>query len=114
MLHVLYLMIFWLIIYRNTVNKETSDILKKAMFNDCGYRLLSLGVFASTAQLKSFDKTDKANLPLYNDKAYKIIEADRVFDIRLYEEVTLKNGKTKDVKSKALLKQKSLLHFPEK
>lgn len=51
---------------------------------------------------------------MYNDKAYKIIEADRAVDFGLYEEVQLKNGKTKQVKSKALLKQRIIITFSRK
>ena len=48
------------------------------------------------------------------DKAYKIIEADRAIDLGLYEEKILKNGKTRKVKSKALLTQKIIITFSRK
>jgi hypothetical protein len=94
--------------------KKLSDILKEAVFNDYDYRLLSTDEPISIKELKSFDKMDKINLPLYTDKAYKIIEADRAVDLGLFEEIVLKNGKTKKVKSKALLTQKIIVTFSRK
>ena len=52
------------------------------------------------------DKYDEKNLSLYNGFAYKVIEADKAVDLGLYEEVKLKNGKTRKVKATGLLKQK--------
>ena len=94
--------------------KRLSDPLKKAVFNDYDYRILSSNRPTSIDELKSFDKMDEKNLALYNDKAYKVLEADRAVDLGLYEEVVLKNGKTRKVKSKALLKQKIIITFSRK
>jgi hypothetical protein len=94
--------------------KKLSNTLKEAVFNDCDYRLLSTDKPITIEQLKAFDKTDKMNLSLYADKAYKIIIADKAIDVGLYEEKELKNGKTKKVKSKALLKQKVIITFSRK
>lgn len=94
--------------------KKLSNTLKEAVFNDFDYRLLSNDEPATIRQLKSFDKTDEANLSLYNDKAYKVIEANKAIDLGLYEERKLKNGKTKKLKSKALLKQKVIVTFSRK
>lgn len=94
--------------------KKLSSTLKEAVFNDYDYRLLSTDAPVTIEQLKSFDKTDKTNLPLYTDKAYKIVEADKAIDLGLYEEKKLKNGKTRKVKSKALLKQKVIVTFSRK
>lgn len=94
--------------------KKLSDTLKEAVFNDYGYRLLSTDKPVTIKELKSFDKKDKINLPLYTDKAYKIIEADRAIDLGLYEEKVLNNGKTRKVKSKALLTQKIIVTFSRK
>jgi len=94
--------------------KKLSDTLKEAVFNDYGYRLLSTNKPITIKELKSFDKKDKINLPLYTDKAYKIIVADRAVDLGLYEEKVLKNGKTRKVQSKALLKQKIIITFSRK
>ena len=94
--------------------KKLSDTLKEAVFNDYDYRILSSDKPTSIFELKAFDKMDKENLSLYNDKAYKILEADRAVDLGLYEEVVLKNGKIKKIKSKALLKQKIIITFSRK
>lgn len=94
--------------------KKLSDTLKEAVFNDYGYRLLSTDKPVTIKELKSFDKKDKINLPLYTDKAYKIIEADKAIDLGLYEEKVLNNGKTRKVKSKALLTQKIIVTFSRK
>uniref|UniRef100_UPI0035E44616 IS1634 family transposase n=1 Tax=Ruminiclostridium cellobioparum TaxID=29355 RepID=UPI0035E44616 len=94
--------------------KKLSSALKEAVFNDYDYRLLSTDKPVTIKQLKSFDKTDKTNLSLYMDKAYKIIQADKAIDLGLYEEQELKNGKTRKVKSKALLKQKIIITFSRK
>lgn len=94
--------------------KKLSNTLKEAVFNDYDYRLLSTDAPTTIGHLKSFDKTDKTNLTLYKDKAYKIIEADKAIDLGLYEEQKLKNGKTRKVKSKALLKQRVIITFSRK
>lgn len=94
--------------------KKLSDILKTAVFNDCGYQLLSSDEPVTIAHMKEFDKLDKDNRDLYNDKAYKIIEANKAFDLGLYEEKKLKNGKTRRVKSTATVKQKIIITFSRK
>lgn len=94
--------------------KKLSDTFKEAVFNDYGYRLLSTDKPVTIKELKSFDKKDKINLPLYTDKAYKIIKADKAIDLGLYEEKVLNNGKTRKVKSKALLTQKIIVTFSRK
>jgi len=94
--------------------KKLSDVLKQAVFNDCDYRLLSNGLSVSIEALKTFDKKDEKNRTLYNDKAYKIIEANTLLDVGLYEEKILNNGKTKKVKSKASLKQHVIITFSRK
>ncbi len=94
--------------------KKLSATLKEAVFHDHGYRLLSSGEPVSIEDLKTFDKTDEKNKPLYQDKAYKIITADKAFDLGLFEEKKLKNGKTRKVKSKATVKQKVIITFSRK
>ncbi len=94
--------------------KKLSDILKQAVFNDCDYRLLSNDSPVSIEKLKDFDKKDEKNRALYEDKAYKIIEANTLIDVGLYEEKVLNNGKTKNVKSKATLKQHVIITFSRK
>lgn len=94
--------------------KKLSDVMKQAVFNDYDYRLLSNDRPVSLEALKTFDKNNEANLPLYQDKTYKIIIADRAVDTGLYEEKKYKNGKTKMVKAKGLLKQKIIITFSRK
>lgn len=64
--------------------------------------------------MKSFDRFDEKNLTLYNDTAYKIIDADRSLDLGIYEDVTLKNGHTVQRKAKGLLKQRIIITFSRK
>lgn len=94
--------------------KKLSDKLKEAVFNDYDYRLLSSNDPVTIAELKGFDRMDPDNRDLYNDRAYKIINADNAFDLGLYEEKKLKNGKTRMVKSKAAIKQKVIVAFSRK
>jgi transposase len=94
--------------------KKMSDILKEAVFNDYEYRLLSSDETVSIESMKSFNRMDPANKCLYNDRAYKLIVADKAVDLGLYEEKILKNGKTKNVKSKGVLKQKIIITFSRK
>jgi len=94
--------------------KKLSDVLKTAVFNDCDYKLLSDDSPISIDALKSFDKTDEKNRRLYNDRAYKIIEANTLLDVGLYDEKPLSNGKTKKVKAKASLKQYVIITFSRK
>ena len=94
--------------------KKLSNTLKKAVFNDYDYRLLSDDRPVSIEGMKTFDRHDEENLKLYNDFAYKVIEADRALDLGLYEEKTLKNGRTIQVKAKGLLKQHVIITFSRK
>lgn len=94
--------------------KKLSGTLKTAVFNDADYKLLSCDNAVSIADLKSFDKNAPDNNGLYNDKAYKIINADKAMDLGFYEEKTLKNGRTRKVKSKAVIQQKIIITFSRK
>lgn len=94
--------------------KKLSDILQKAVFNDYDYRRISDDSPITISHMKEFDRFDKENLPLYNDTVYKIIDADSAIDVGLYEEKIYKNGKSRMVKSKALLKQKIIITFSRK
>lgn len=94
--------------------KKLSDPLKKAVFNDYDYRLLSNNRPFSVKAMKGFDKKDTKYLELYNDSVYKVINADKAIDLGLYEEKVLKNGKIKKVKSKAVVKQKIIITFSRK
>ena len=94
--------------------KKLTNVLKEGIFIDYDYRLLSNDKPVTVESLKSFDKNNTNNLTLYNDKAYKIIEADKAVDLGLYEEQKLLNGKTRMVKSKAFLKQRIIITFSRK
>ena len=94
--------------------KKLSDELKAQVFGDYGYRRLSDDSFISVKAMKEFDKTDKNNLPLYNDRAYKILIADTPVDVGLFEEKEYKNGKKVKVKSKTILRQYVIVTFSRK
>ena len=94
--------------------KKLSGNLQNAVFNDCDYRLLSSNGTVSLQEMKSFDRFDPENLELYNDMAYKVIIADSAFDLGLYEDKQFKNGNTRKVKSKAVVKQKVIITFSRK
>ncbi len=94
--------------------KKLSDTLKKAVFNDCGYKLLSNDKPVTIEEMKIFDKNDNRNLNFYNDSVYKSIKADKAVDLGFYEEKVLKNGKTKKVKSKGIVKQNLIITFSRK
>ena len=94
--------------------KKLSKKLQTAVFNDCGYRLLSSNDAVSLQEMKSFDRFDPQNLELYKDLAYKVIIADSAFDLGLYEDKQFKNGNTRKVKSKAVVKQKVIITFSRK
>lgn len=94
--------------------KKMSDVLKESVFNDYDYRLLSNDSPVTIAEMKGFDRHDEKNLALYNDSAYKVVEADKALDLGLYEDVTLKNGKTVKRKAKGILKQRIIITFSRK
>ncbi len=94
--------------------KKLSATLKTAVFNDCDYKLLSNDKNVSLAHLKTFDRSNEDNRALYDDRAYKIIPADKAVDLGLYEEKKYKNGNVKMVKSKATLKQNIIITFSRK
>lgn len=94
--------------------KKLSEQLKLAVFNDYDYRLLSTDEPVTLKDMKEFDRFDKNNRELYNDRAYKILNADKAFDVGLYEEKICKNGKVRRVRSKATLNQKIIISFSRK
>lgn len=94
--------------------KKLSGILQQAVFNNCDYRLLSSGEAVSLNWMKEFDRKDEANRELYLDKAFKVIPADNLIDLGLYEEKKDKNGKSRQVKVKGLLPQKLIITFSRK
>ena len=94
--------------------KKLSAQLQEAVFNDYDYKMLSGNAPATIKRMKEFDRFDSENRDLYNDKAYKVIDASRAIDLGLYEEKVLKNGRTQMVKSKAFLPQKIIVTFSRK
>lgn len=94
--------------------KKLSETLQQAVFNDFGYRRLSDDSLVTIRHMKEFDRFNKDNLSLYNDVAYKVIDVDSAVDVGLYEERVFKNGNTKKVKSKAVLKQRIIVTFSRK
>lgn len=94
--------------------KKLSKQLKQAVFSDTGYRLLSTNSPVTIQQMKDFDKSAEENKMLYNDKAYKIIPADKAIDLGLEEEKVLKNGKTVMAKAKGVVPQKLIVTFSRK
>ena len=94
--------------------KKLSSTLKEAVFNDYGYKLLSDDTHVTLKDMKTFDRHVPDNLGLYNDSAYKVIQADKALDLGLYEDVVLKNGRTVQRKSKGVLKQRIIITFSRK
>jgi len=94
--------------------KKLSAALQQSVFNDCDYRLLSTGDSVSLDDMKRFDRMDSANMGLYMDKAFKVVPADNLIDLGLYEEKHLKNGKTQNVRAKGRLKQCLIVTFSRK
>lgn len=94
--------------------KKLSDVLQNAVFNDYDYRLLSDGTPVTVSSLKEFDRMNKENRSLYQDRAFKLLTADRAVDVGLTEVKICKNGKKKTVKSRAMLKQTIIITFSRK
>jgi len=91
--------------------KKLSRQLQEAVFNDFDYRRLSNDSTATVEHMKNFDRFDKENRELYDDKVYKVIDAGKAVDLGLYEEKVCKNGRVLMVKSKAFLPQKIIVTF---
>ena len=94
--------------------KKLSEPLQGAVLNDYGYRMLSHDTPVTIGYMKGFNRFDKDNRDLYDDKAYKVINAGRAVDLGLYEEKMLKNGRVQKVKSQAFLPQKIIVTFSRK
>jgi len=94
--------------------KKLSNTLKEAVFNDFDYRKLSDNKPITIKELVEFDKTDEKNRTLYDDKAYKVLEANTLTDVGLYEFKQLQNGKIKKIKTKATLKQYVIITYSRK
>lgn len=94
--------------------KKLSEPLQQAVFNDFDYRRVSTNKAFTIEEMKAFDRNDEKNRNLYDDRIYKVIDADTLYDVGLYEEKTLKNGKTRKVKSFATLRQRVIITFSRK
>ena len=94
--------------------RKLSDTLQQAVFSDTDYHLLSSDEPAAIKDMKEFDRHDPQNKDLYNDRIYKIIPADKAFDLGLYEEKTSMNGSVRKVKSTAVVPQKIIVSFSRK
>ena len=94
--------------------KKLSEPLQQAVFNDNDYRLLSSDEPSTIEEMKTFDRSDPQNKGLYTDRIYKIIPADKAFDLGLYEEKVCKNGSVRKIKSKAIVPQKIIVSFSRK
>lgn len=94
--------------------KKLSEPLQQAVFSDNDYRLLSSNEPATIEEMKTFDRSDPQNKGLYTDRIYKIIPADKAFDLGLYEEKVCKNGSVRKIKSKAIVPQKIIVSFSRK
>jgi transposase len=94
--------------------KKLSGPLKEAIFNDCDYRLLSDNSPVNLKTMKTFDKSSKENRRLYEDKAYKVLSADKAVDLGLYETKQDKRGRRRKMKSTAALKQRIIITFSRK
>lgn len=92
--------------------KKLPETLKKAIFNDYDYRLLSNRKPIHIQTMRDFDPV--SNLSLYQDKAYKEIDASKELIMEFYEKKIYKNGKTRMVKAKATLEQKIIVTFSRK
>ena len=94
--------------------KKLSAALQQAVFSDTDYHLLSSDEPAVIKDMKEFDRHDPENRELYNDRIYKIIPADKAFDLGLHEEKEGQNGPVRKMKSKAVVPQKIIVSFSRK
>jgi len=92
--------------------KKLSEPLQAAVFNDYEYKLLSNDTPVSLEKLKTFNREENENLKYYNDRAYKILVADTLYDTGLYDGKKVKNGK--NAKIKTTLKQNVIITFSRK
>lgn len=94
--------------------KKLPAALQEEIFSDCGFRLLSSGKEVSLSSMKGFDRSAPGNLPLYNDRVYKVVNADTFFDAGFTDNKVFKNGKRRSVKAPVLLRQKLIVTFSRK
>jgi len=95
--------------------KKLSAKMQEAVFDNTEYKLLTNNQPVTIDFMKSFDKKDKENLYLYNDKAYKVIVADQSIVLNdFYDEKQLKSGETKQVQAKVTIPQCLIITFSRK
>ena len=95
--------------------KKLSVKMQEAVFDNTDYKLLSNNESVTIDFMKSFDKKSEENKYLYNDKAFKVISADASIILNgFYDEKQLKNGGTRQVKSKVTLPQSLIITFSRK
>lgn len=94
--------------------KKLSAALQDAVFNDFDYRLTSNNQSVSIEQMKTFNKNDAQNQSLYNDYAYKVVPANQLMDLGLYEEYFDASGRKRNRKVKGTLKQNLIITFSRK
>ena len=94
--------------------KKLPEVIKQAIFNDYGYRMLSSGKEVLVKDLQTMDKNLTVNIGLYNDKAYKILDYDAKMPLGFTETKKYKNGKSRDVAAKGIIKQKIIVTFSRK
>ncbi len=94
--------------------KKLSDVYKQAVFNDYDYKFSKDHKKTSLEFMKTFDRKDNKNIDYYNGYIYKSFEVDNMVDIGLTEIKQYKNGKTKEVKSKGVLKQRVIVTYSRK
>ena len=95
--------------------KKLSGKMQEAVFDNSDYKLLSNDRSVTIEEMKSFDRKADDNKYLYNDKAYKVIPADQSVVLNgFYDEKQLKNGNTRQVKSKVIIPQSLIITFSRK
>ena len=95
--------------------KKLSEKMKEAVFDSTDYKLLSNNQPVTIEFMKSFDRKAEENRYLYEDKAFKVIVADASIILNgFYDEKQLKNGKTRQVKSKVTIPQSLIITFSRK
>lgn len=95
--------------------KKLSGVLREAVFDHTDYYLWSDHTAKTVDEMKSFDRSDPDNRNLYNDKIYKVIPADTLTELPgFFETKTTSTGKTKQVKTKGMLKQWIVVTFSRK
>lgn len=95
--------------------KKLSEKMQEAVFDNTDYRLLSNDRSVTIDFMKEFDRKADENLYLYNDKAYKVISADKSIELNgFYDIKQLRNGTTREVKAKATIPQSLIITFSRK